>query len=151
MDQSLTSTISTMVSPATSNTISKLPVTSSAESLTNVYSIIMDDGMQLAVIMVFRIVGCFGKHLHVPYLNHTLTSLNLRLELCSMLMPLMCKSVPIILKIIPPYMYIYMQLDIAYNVHVCATTFTDWKLVSHKLVKDVKYLEVQYMYMYVYL
>ena len=45
MDQSLTSTISTMVSPATSNTISKLPVTSSAESLTNVYSIIMDDGM----------------------------------------------------------------------------------------------------------
>ena len=47
MDQSLTSTISTMVSPATSNTISKLPVTSSAESLTNVYSIIMDDGMYM--------------------------------------------------------------------------------------------------------
>jgi hypothetical protein len=47
MDQSLTSTISTMVSPATSNTISKLPVASSAETLTNVYSIIMDDGMTL--------------------------------------------------------------------------------------------------------
>lgn len=47
MDRSLTSTTTTMVTPATSNTISKLPVTSSAESLTNVYSIIMDDGMYM--------------------------------------------------------------------------------------------------------